>query len=89
LFYGTYVVVAGVACLVVLTPGLPLVPVLVLSQVLNAVLLLPLLLFMFGLSRDRSLMGEYTASRAASSVYLVTIAFIALCIGALFLLLLL
>ena len=89
LFYGTYVLVAGVACLVVLTPGLPLVPVLVLSQVLNAVLLLPLLLFMFGLSRDRSLMGEYTASRTASSVYLVTIAFIALCIGALFVLLLL
>lgn len=87
LFYSTYVVVAAVACMVVLLPGLPLVPVLVLTQVLNAVLLLPLLLFMYGLSRDRSLMGEHSAGRASAGLYLVTIAFIALCVGGLFVLL--
>ncbi len=83
LFYGTYIFVAVAACLMVLVPGLPLVPVLVLSQVLNAVLLLPLLVFMYGLSRDRSLMGDFTAGRAASGVYLLAIGFIALCVGAL------
>jgi hypothetical protein len=36
-------------------PGL--VPILVLSQVLNVVLLLPLSVFMYGISRDRDLMG--------------------------------
>jgi len=83
LFYGTYVVVAGVAALIVLVPGIPLIPILVLSQVLNAVLLLPLLTFMYGISRDRDLMGDYTASRATAALYLATIAFISVSVAAL------
>ena len=86
LFYVTYLVVTGVAALVVLIPGAPLIPILVLSQVLNAVLLLPLLAFMYGLSRDRDLMGAYTASRATAALYLVTIVLIAVCVAALFVL---
>jgi NRAMP (natural resistance-associated macrophage protein)-like metal ion transporter len=86
LFYGTYVVVAAVAVLIVLVPGAPLISILVLSQVLNAVLLLPLLAFMYGISRDRDLMGEFTATRGAAAMYLVTIAFIAVCVAALFVL---
>ncbi len=86
LFYVTYLVVTGVAALVVLIPGAPLIPILVLSQVLNAVLLLPLLAFMYGLSRDRDLMGAYTASRATAALYLVTIVLIAACVAALFVL---
>jgi Mn2+/Fe2+ NRAMP family transporter len=82
-FYLTYAVVTAVAALIVLLPGAPLIPILVLSQVLNAVLLLPLLVFMYGIARDRDLMGEHTASRRAAALYLATIAFIALCIGAL------
>jgi Mn2+/Fe2+ NRAMP family transporter len=86
LFYSTYIVVTGVAALIVLVPGIPLISILVLTQVLNAVLLLPLLAFMYGISRDRDLMGTYTASRAAAALYLATIAFIAVCVGALLLL---
>lgn len=86
MFYGTYVVVAAVAVLIVLVPGAPLISILVLSQVLNAVLLLPLLAFMYGISRDRDLMGEFTATRGAAAMYLVTIAFIAVCVAALFVL---
>ena len=82
-FYSSYVLVAGAATVVVLLPGLPLVPVLVLSQVLNAVLLLPLLVFMYGLSRDPELMGEHAATPASRVLYLVTIGFIALCVAAL------
>lgn len=65
-FYITYAVVSGVAALIVLVPGAPLIPILVLSQVLNAVLLLPLLVFMYGTSRDRDLMDVFTASRPGS-----------------------
>ena len=42
-FYIGYVVVVIVAVAVVLVPGMPLVPLLFLSQALNAILLLPLL----------------------------------------------
>jgi Mn2+/Fe2+ NRAMP family transporter len=59
---------------------------LVLTQVLNALLLLPLLVFMFIIARDRSLMGEFTAGRGESAIYLVTMALIALCVGALLIL---
>lgn len=83
LFYIAYLATAGVAAAAVLLPGVPLIRILVLSQVLNAILLLPLLGFMYGISRDRDLMGRYTASRPMAAVYLVTIALIALCVGAL------
>ena len=86
LFYVSFAVVTAVATTIVLIPGSPLVPILVLTQVLNAVLLLPLLGFMYGLSRDRDLMGDLVASRAMATVYLVTIGFIATCVAALFVL---
>lgn len=83
LFYSTFVFIAGTAAAAVLVPGVPLVPLLVLTQVLNAVLLLPLLLFMHGLSRDVDLMGEHRASRLEAFVYLVAIGFITLCVATL------
>jgi len=86
LFYGTFAVVTVVAVLLVLIPGMPLVPVLVLSQVLNAVLLLPLLFYMAGIARDRRLMGEYAVGRRVTSVYYVVIGLIIVCIGLMFIL---
>jgi len=52
------------SALVVLVPGAPLVPILFITQAINAVLLLPLLAFIALLTRDRSLMGEYATGRA-------------------------
>src|SRR6266511_29000 len=63
-FYGTYALVVGVGAIVVLAPGAPLVPILLITQAINAVLLLPLLAFIALLTRDRSLMGEYATGRA-------------------------
>lgn len=83
LFYCGFVAVVVVGAAVVMVPAAPLVPVLVLSQVLNAVLLLPLLLFMYGIARDRDLMGSYRASSGLSALYLVTIAVIGVCVLAL------
>ncbi len=86
LFYGTYGVVVTLGAALVLIPGAPLVPILVLTQLLNAVLLLPLLVFMYGIARDPALMGERVASRASSIAYIVAIGAIAICVLALALL---
>jgi Mn2+/Fe2+ NRAMP family transporter len=83
LFYGTYAVVVVVAAAVVLIPGMPLIPILYLSQALNAALLLPLLLFAYGISRDRDLMGEYASGSGAAVAQAATIAFLSLCLGTL------
>ena len=83
LFYGTFALVTVTGLVLVLLPGVSLVPLLVGTQVVNAVLLLPLLGYMSGIARDRRLMAEFTAPRAVAAVYWVTIALITVCIVAL------
>jgi Mn2+/Fe2+ NRAMP family transporter len=61
LFYGTYCVVMAISALVVMVPGAPLVDILFLTQALNAILLVPLLVLMLILARNRSLMGPDTS----------------------------
>ncbi|QGF25065.1 divalent metal cation transporter [Raineyella fluvialis] len=82
LFYGTFAAVTVVGVVLVLLPGVSLVPILVLTQVLNAVLLLPLLAYMAGIARDSRLMGTYVAGRAVTSVYYIVIALVVVCIAA-------
>jgi Mn2+/Fe2+ NRAMP family transporter len=67
LFYGTYGAVVAIGVIVVLIPGISLVPILFGTQVLNAVLLVPLLFFMYRLSRDPEVMGEHVSGRLASA----------------------
>jgi Mn2+/Fe2+ NRAMP family transporter len=62
-FYTTFVGVLALGGAIVLLPGVKLVPLLVVTQVLNAVLLLPLLLAMQRLARDRRVMGRYHNGR--------------------------
>jgi Mn2+/Fe2+ NRAMP family transporter len=83
LFYGTYAVIVVAAVAVVLVPGVPLIPILYLTQALNAVLLLPLLIFVYGISRDRELMGAHANGRWGALASAVAIGFLTLCIGAL------
>ncbi len=80
LFYGTYAVVVVVAVAVVLIPGAPLIRILFLSQALNAILLLPLLAFIIGISRDRELMGDLVSGRRATLLAVGAMALIALCV---------
>ena len=82
LFYASFLSCAVVSAAAVLVPGLSLVSVLVLTQVLNAVLLLPLLVLMYRLARDTDVVGEFRLGRSAG-VYVVTIALVALCVAAL------
>ncbi len=83
LFYSTYVAVVVVAVALVLVPGAPLVPILFLSQALNAVLLLPLLGFIFGIVRDPEVMGEYVIGRFSAAAAVVVIGLLSICVGAL------
>jgi NRAMP (natural resistance-associated macrophage protein)-like metal ion transporter len=62
-FYWLYtiLIVAGAGC--VLTPNLPLVKVIILSQVVNGIVLPFVLVFMLLLINKKELMGEYVNSR--------------------------
>ncbi|MFN8052634.1 MAG: Nramp family divalent metal transporter [Acidimicrobiales bacterium] len=83
LFYVTMGVVVVVAIGIVLLPGVSLVPVMVLTQVLNAVLLVPLLVFMYFAGRDRDLMGAFATGRRMAAAHLVVIAVVSVCVVAL------
>jgi Mn2+/Fe2+ NRAMP family transporter len=82
-FYGTFGFVVAAACVVVLVPGMPLVPLLYLSQALNAVLLLPLLWLMRIVGRDPYLMGRHRLGRAGAMATLAAVALLAVCVAAL------
>lgn len=63
IFYASYAGSVVVAVAIVLIPSVPLVPVLFLTQALNAVLLLPILLVVRRLASDRTLVGEHALGR--------------------------
>ncbi|MBI3429497.1 MAG: divalent metal cation transporter [Actinobacteria bacterium] len=84
LFYGTFAAITVIAAGLILLPGAPLITILLWTQVLNAVLLLPLLCYMFGIARDRRLMGEYRAGTRMQSLYLLIIAMVTVAIAAMF-----
>ena len=84
-FYLSYGAVVIVAAVIVLIPGAPLIPILFLSQALNAVLLLILLPFIRSLGKDRELMGENALGRGdrlATGLALVVVAASVIALGA-------
>jgi len=86
IFYCTYGAVVGVSVLLVLIPGAPLVPILFLTQALNAILLVPLLILLACMSRDPMVMGDRRSSRAGGVAPAVTIGMLGVSVGALLLL---
>jgi NRAMP (natural resistance-associated macrophage protein)-like metal ion transporter len=86
LFYLSYGLMVAIAAVLVLIPGAPLIPILFLSQALNAVLLLVLLPFMRSLAADRGLMGSHAMGRGdrlATGIALAVIAISVLALGVL------
>ncbi len=81
LFYGTFAAITVLSALLILIPGAPLITILVVSQILNAALLLPLLVYMYGISKDKRLMGEYSATKTMLWIYRVIIAIVFVCVG--------
>ena len=79
-FYLTYAIITMVGTAIVLIPNVPLVTILVGTQVLNAVLLVPLLIAMVGLGRDRDLMGHFATGRTGTFVYALTTVAVIVCV---------
>lgn len=78
-FYALFLTVLGVSALVILSPGLPLIPVMVASQTLNGILLPVVLVIMLRLVNDRRLMGEQINSPAANVIaWATTVALVGL-----------
>ena len=67
-FYGLLVFFIAVAAFIVLIPGLPLVQVMLMAQVLNALLLPFVLVFVMILASDRKLMGPLASGRVLRSI---------------------
>ncbi|MDX6705964.1 MAG: hypothetical protein QOI48_1810 [Solirubrobacteraceae bacterium] len=82
-FYGAYGLSVVLAVTLVLIPGAPLIPILFLSQALNAVLLLAILPFLRSLARDAAVMGEHRLGRAGSFATAAVIVLVAVCVLAL------
>ncbi|HEX3015572.1 MAG TPA: divalent metal cation transporter [Desulfobacteria bacterium] len=78
-FYWLYTFLVVVGAGVILLPGLPLIAVMLWSQVVNGILLPFVLVFMLKLINNRVLMGEHVNSRAFNFVaWLTTVIMIAL-----------
>ncbi|WP_293237314.1 divalent metal cation transporter [Mycolicibacterium sp.] len=82
-FYLTFGTVTFLGASSVLIPSVPLVTILVATQVVNAVLLVPLLFAMIGIGRDRDLMGRFTIGHVGTLAYGLTTALVVLCVLAL------
>ena len=74
-FYGLLAFFVGAATLFVLIPGLPLISVMFLSQVLDGLLLPIILVFVFLLAGNRGLMGKLAGGPVLQALgWLVTLA---------------
>ena len=67
-FYGLLAFFIGFAALFVMIPGLPLIAVMFLAQVLNAILLPFILVFVMLLARDREIMGSLASGRLLGTI---------------------
>lgn len=67
-FYTLYSLMVALGAGVVMIPGLPLIPIMYLSQVLNGLVLPVILIMMIQLINDPAVMGDYVFSRGANAI---------------------
>ena len=77
-FYGLFTFSLIIGALLVLIPSIPLLAILFLSQALNAVLLLPVLVFVYILSNDKRLLNGYKNGKIINAVIIITFLLIAI-----------
>lgn len=63
-FYTLYTMLIVIGAAIILIPGIPLIEIMVMSQVLNGILLPVILVFMLVLINNKKLMGNYTNGKA-------------------------
>ncbi len=67
---------------IILIPGIPLFPVMYISQVINGLALPVILIFMLLLINNKKLMGDYTSKRGYNVVSWVTVGLLVVLSGA-------
>jgi NRAMP (natural resistance-associated macrophage protein)-like metal ion transporter len=67
-FYWLYTFLVAAGAGIILVPNIPLIPIMLWSQVINGILLPLVLVFMLNLINDRDLMGKYVNSRTFNLV---------------------
>ena len=83
-FYGLYAAQLVVSSVIVLTPGLPLFPLMWLSQVANALLLPVILVVMLRLANNRRVMKGWGNARLSNALAVVLVGLVSLATLALF-----
>jgi NRAMP (natural resistance-associated macrophage protein)-like metal ion transporter len=88
-FVGLFTAMILASAIVIMLPGVPLIPVMLFSQVLNGVLLPLVLVFLILLTGDREIMGRYRNARGFSAaawvlVIVLTALSLLLAVGTLF-----
>ena len=73
-FFGIFTGLIVISALATLTPGLPLVSMILLSQDANGIILPAILVYMLVLLNDRRIMGRYVNGRFANAIAGVTVA---------------
>jgi NRAMP (natural resistance-associated macrophage protein)-like metal ion transporter len=81
-FYGLYSIMIILGAAVILFPGIPLIPIMFYSQVINGILLPVILIFMLILVNDRRIMGKFTNGWVLNIISFVTTAVLILLSGA-------
>jgi Mn2+/Fe2+ NRAMP family transporter len=72
-FYGLYSLLIFLGAAIILIPGIPLFPVMYISQVLNGLLLPVILVFMLLLINNKKLMGAYAGKRTYNVISWTTV----------------
>ena len=84
-FYSLYTAIIAIGAVIILIPGVKLIPIMLLSQATNGILLPFVLVFMLLLVNNKRLMGEYTNSRIYNIItVIVIVAMIGLSLALLF-----
>lgn len=77
-FYGLLAFLLMFGAILTILPFVPLISILFITQAINAVLLLPILVFVYILSNDKKLLGKHANNRVVNTIVLVTFAAIAM-----------
>lgn len=77
-FYGLFLSLLIIGALIVVLPIFPLLTILVVTQAINAVLLIPIFIFLYILSNDKKILGEYANNKIVNIIVLITLIGIAI-----------
>ncbi len=80
-FFGIFTGLIVLGGLVVLIPGVPLIPMILLSQEINGLILAAILIYMMVLVNDRRVMGRYVNRSPANAIAGITVALLVVLIA--------